>query len=111
MTFVGLTALFMNLSGKLSDKNPVVLMGIITNAYSLGMIIAPLYCVALYEKFNSYNYSLYITAIVVLIGALLLIYAKRIKIVKDNTVQGYHGDYFDAWGIIDDVEAAHGIKE
>ena len=36
---------------------------------------------------------------------------QRIKIVKDNTVQGYHGDYFDAWGIIDDVEAAHGIKE
>ena len=36
---------------------------------------------------------------------------QRIKIVKDNTIQGYHGDYFDAWGIIDDVEAAHGIKE
>ena len=36
---------------------------------------------------------------------------QRIQIVKDNTIQGYHGDYFDAWGIIDDVEAAHGIKE
>lgn len=36
---------------------------------------------------------------------------QRIQILKDNTVQGYHGDYFDAWGIIDDVEAAHGIKE
>lgn len=35
---------------------------------------------------------------------------QRIQIVKDNTIQGYHGDYFDAWGIIDDVEAAHGIK-
>lgn len=83
MTFIGLSALFMNLGGKLSAKNPVALMGILTSAYSLGMIIAPLYCVALYEKFNTYNYSLYITAIVVLIGALLLIYAKKIKIVKE----------------------------
>ena len=83
MTFIGLSALFMNLGAKLSAKNPVALMGILTSAYSLGMIIAPLYCVALYEKFNTYNYSLYITAIVVLIGALLLIYAKKIKIVKE----------------------------
>jgi MFS family permease len=82
-TFIGLSALFMNLVGKLSEKNPVFLMGTITSAYSLGMIIAPLYCVALYEKFNSYEFSLYITALIVLIGVLLLIYAKKIKIVKE----------------------------
>lgn len=82
-TFIGLSALFMNLVGKLSGKNPVFLMGTITSAYSLGMIIAPLYCVALYEKFNSYEFSLYITALIVLVGVLLLIYAKKIKIVKE----------------------------
>lgn len=82
-TFIGLSALFMNLVGKLSEKNPVFLMGTITSAYSLGMIIAPLYCVAFYEKFNSYEFSLYITALIVFIGVLLLIYAKKIKIVKE----------------------------
>jgi hypothetical protein len=35
---------------------------------------------------------------------------QRKRILNDNTVLGYHGEYFDAWGIIDDVEAAHGIK-
>ena len=58
-------------------------MGLITSAYSLGMVIAPLYCVALYEKFNSYDYSLYLTAIIVFIGALSLIYAKKLKIVQE----------------------------
>ena len=36
---------------------------------------------------------------------------QRNKIEKDNTTEGYHGDYYDAYGIIDAVEAAHGIKE
>lgn len=36
---------------------------------------------------------------------------QRIKILKDNTVQSFHGDSFDVWGIIDDIEAAHNIKE
>lgn len=83
VTFIGLVALFMNLGGKLSSKNPVVLMGTITSAYGIEMIIAPLYCVALYEKYYSYTYSLYLTALIVLVGALLLIYAKKINIVKE----------------------------
>jgi MFS family permease len=82
-TFIGLVALFMNLGGKLSEKNPVVLMGIITSAYGIGMILAPLYCVVLFEKFHSYEYSLYVTAFIVFIGALLLILAKSLKITKD----------------------------
>jgi hypothetical protein len=36
---------------------------------------------------------------------------QRAEIVKNNTVEGYHGDYYLAFDIIDDVEAAHGIKE
>jgi MFS family permease len=83
ITFIGLVALFMNLGGKLSGKNPVVLMGTITSAYGIGMIIAPLYCVAFYENFHTYKYSLYLTALIVLVGALLLIYAKKINIVKE----------------------------
>jgi hypothetical protein len=51
-------------------------MGAITSAYGLGQIIAPLYCVALIEQFTTYNYALYLTAIIVAGGILLLTYAK-----------------------------------
>ena len=36
---------------------------------------------------------------------------QRTEIVKFNTVEGYHGNYYLVFDIIDDVEAAHGIKE
>ena len=36
---------------------------------------------------------------------------QRNAIEKANTTEGYHGDYYDAFGIIDDVEAAHGITK
>ncbi|AOW78583.1 MFS transporter permease [Colwellia sp. PAMC 20917] len=75
-TFIGLVALFMNFAGQLSNKNPVFIMGAITSAYGLGQIIAPLYCVALIEQFTTYNYALYLTAIIVAGGIFLLIYAK-----------------------------------
>jgi hypothetical protein len=35
-----------------------------------------LYCVALIEQFTTYNYALYLTAIIVAGGILLLTYAK-----------------------------------
>jgi len=82
-TFVGLVALFMNLGGKLAGHNPVVLMGAITTAYGIGQVMAPLYSVALIEKFGNYNYSLYLTAFIVFIGAMLLVFSKIIGINKE----------------------------
>jgi MFS family permease len=76
-TFIGLVALFMNFGGQLSNKNPVFIMGAITSAYGIGQIIAPLYCVALIKHFNSYDYALYLTAIFVACGILMLFYAKH----------------------------------
>jgi predicted MFS family arabinose efflux permease len=75
-TFIGLVALFMNFAGQLSNKNPVFIMGAITSAYGLGQIIAPLYCVALIKQFNTYNQALYLTAIIVACGIIMLTYAK-----------------------------------
>ena len=74
-TFVGLVALFMNYGGQLAGKNPVFIMGAITSAYGVGQIIAPLYCIAFIEQFNSYNPALYLTAFIVLTGILLLAFA------------------------------------
>ncbi|MFY9074322.1 YbfB/YjiJ family MFS transporter [Malaciobacter mytili] len=76
-TFVGLVALFMNLGGKLSKGNPVVLMGALTTSYGIGQVIAPLYSVVLIEHFGNYNYALYLTAFMVFIGIVLLFIAKK----------------------------------
>lgn len=75
-TFIGLVALFMHLGGKLSPKNPVVLMGAMTTVYGIGQVSAPLYSVALIEKFGDYRAALFVTAAIVFSGVVLLLYAK-----------------------------------
>lgn len=82
-TFIGLVALFMSLGGKLAAHNPVILMGALTTAYGVGQVLAPLYCVALIEKFGNYDYALYLTAFIVSGGVVLLLISKLLKIVKD----------------------------
>jgi MFS family permease len=82
-TFIGLVALFMSLGGKLASHNPVILMGALTTAYGVGQVLAPLYCVALIEKFGNYDYALYLTAFIVSGGVILLLISKLLKIVKD----------------------------
>lgn len=74
-TFIGLVALFMNYAGQLAGKNPVFIMGAITSAYGVGQILAPLYCIAFIEQFNSYSPALYLTALIVLVGVLLLAFS------------------------------------
>lgn len=81
-TFVALVALFMNLGGKLAQKNPVILMGAITTAYGIGQVIAPLYSVAIIETYSSYDYALYLTAAIVFTGVLLLAFAKVFMKIK-----------------------------
>ena len=81
-TFIGLVALFLNLGGQLAGKNPVVLMGAMTAAYGIGQVGAPLYSVALINYFGNYNAALYVTALVVFIGILFLLYAKRLEPIK-----------------------------
>lgn len=75
-TFVGLVALFMNYGGQLAGKNPVFIMGAITAAYGVGQISAPLYSIVFIEQFNSYNPALYLTAFIVFVGILLLVFSK-----------------------------------
>ena len=77
-TFVGLIALFMNLGGKLAGKNPVLLMGALTTAYGIGQVVAPLYTVILTEYSGNYNYALYLTALIVFGGILMLFFANNI---------------------------------
>jgi predicted MFS family arabinose efflux permease len=87
-TFIGLVALFMNFGGQLAGKNPVFIMGLITAAYGIGQVVAPLYCVALIEHFDNYNAALYLTACIVITGILLLRYAKA-NLMTNNHVASH----------------------
>jgi len=78
-TFIAHVALFMHYGGKLAGKNPVILMGSMTAAYGVGQVGAPLYSVALFEKYGNYNASLYVTAGIVSFGIVFLGMAKRSK--------------------------------
>lgn len=86
-TFIGLVALFMNFGGQLAGKNPVFIMGLITAAYGVGQVVAPLYCVALIEQFGNYNGALYVTASIVSFGILLLRYAQRNLMAHNQLAQ------------------------
>ena len=78
-TFIGHVALFMNYGGQLAGKNPVIFMGAMTAAYGIGQVSAPLYCVALIERFGNYDYALFVTAFISFIGIVLLSLAKKYK--------------------------------
>ena len=78
-TFIALVALFMTLGGQISAKNPVILMGAFTTFYGIGQVLAPLYSVQLINSFGNYNTTLYLTAIIVFMGVLSLLYSKRLK--------------------------------
>jgi MFS family permease len=75
-TFIPLVALFINLGGIIAKNNPVVLMGMFTSAYGIGQITAPLYAVYFTELSGNYNHALYLTAFIVFLGVLALIFLK-----------------------------------
>ena len=78
-TFIGHVALFLSYGGKLAGKNPVIFMGAFTAAYGIGQIFAPLYSVSLYEAYGNYNMTLYVTAFIVSLGIVFLLFAKRLE--------------------------------
>jgi len=78
-TFVGLVALFMNLGGKLAGSHPVALMGALTTAYGIGQVAAPLYSVSMISYFGNYTNALYLTALIVFSGVVLLFFGKKFQ--------------------------------
>ena len=69
----------MNYGGQLAGKNPVIFMGAFTACYGIGQVTAPLYSVYLINKYGNYDTTLYVTAAIVFIGVLFLLYAKKLK--------------------------------
>lgn len=85
-TFVGLVALFMNLGGKLAGSNPVILMGALTTAYGVGQVGAPLYSVKLISLFGNYSAALFVTAIIVASGVIVLFLAKKLALKNQENL-------------------------
>jgi len=78
-TFIGHVALFMHYGGKLAGKNPVIFMGSMTVAYSIGQVGAPLYFISLFEKYETYDIGMFVTAFIVSFGIVALLYAKQLS--------------------------------
>jgi hypothetical protein len=55
-------------------------MGTLTTAYGIGQVSAPLYAVTLTEQSGNYNQALYVTAIIVFSGVLMLLATKIFSI-------------------------------
>ena len=70
----------MNLGGKLAGSNPVILMGALTTAYGVGQVGAPLYSVKLISLFGNYSAALFVTAIIVASGVIVLFLAKKLAL-------------------------------
>jgi len=78
-TFIALVALFMNLGGQISAKNPVILMGAFTTFYGIGQVVAPLYSVKLISMHGGYDTTLYLTALIVFVGIIALLFTRRLE--------------------------------
>ena len=79
ITFIALVALFMNLGGQISAQNPVILMGAFTTFYGIGQVVAPLYSVKLISMHGGYDTTLYLTALIVFVGIIALLFTRRLE--------------------------------
>jgi predicted MFS family arabinose efflux permease len=72
-TFIACVSLVLTMAGKFYPSNPAKFMGTMTLAYGAAQIIAPVCTGYLAEAFGNYNLGLYLSAGVVIIGAVFLL--------------------------------------
>lgn len=72
-TFVACVSLVLTMAGQFFPSNPAKFMGKMTLAYGGAQILAPYITGLLAEQLGNYNIGLFLSAFVVLIGALIII--------------------------------------
>ncbi|MFT6956594.1 MAG: putative MFS family arabinose efflux permease [Halieaceae bacterium] len=72
-TFIACVSLVLTMAGKFYPSNPAKFMGTMTLAYGAAQIIAPVCTGYLAEAFGNYNLGLYLSAGIVIIGAVFLL--------------------------------------
>ncbi|MDX2370808.1 MAG: YbfB/YjiJ family MFS transporter [Colwellia sp.] len=72
-TFIACVSLVLTMAGKFYPSNPAKFMGTMTLAFGAAQIIAPVCTGYLAEALGNYNLGLYLSATIMVIGALLLL--------------------------------------
>lgn len=72
-TFIACVSLVLTMAGQFYPSNPAKFMGTMTLAFGAAQIIAPVCTGYLVEAWGNYNLGLYLTASIMVIGALLLL--------------------------------------
>lgn len=85
-TFIACVSLVLTMAGLLFPSNPAKFMGRMTLAYGVAQIIAPLVTGLLVEWFGSYQLGLYLAAIIMGLGVVLLM--RLIGLGEQSTING-----------------------
>jgi predicted MFS family arabinose efflux permease len=85
-TFIACVSLVLTMAGKFYPSNPAKFMGTMTLAYGAAQIIAPVCTGYLAEAFGNYNLGLYLSAGVMIIGAVFLLGLLRIERTQVNSI-------------------------
>lgn len=78
-TFIACVSLVLSMAGKFFPSNPSKFMGKMTLAYGVAQIVAPTWTGILAQSYGNYNLGLYLSAIVMCLGALMLMVLMRIE--------------------------------
>ena len=78
-TFIGMVSLVLTMAGRYYPTRPAKMMGKMTLAYGAAQILAPAITGWLARNTGSYNAGLYLAAVMLLAGTLLLLLLKRVE--------------------------------
>jgi MFS family permease len=81
-TFIACVSLVLTMAGQFYPSNPAKFMGKMTLAYGVAQIIAPVYTGYLAQSQGNYNAGIYLSAFVMMVGALLIF---RLLILENRT--------------------------
>ena len=75
-TFIGIVSLVLTIAGRFYPTRPAKMMGKMTISYGIAQIIAPAITGLLAEGDSSYNNGLYLAAVMMALGSLLMLFLK-----------------------------------
>jgi MFS family permease len=75
-TFIGIVSLVLTMAGRFYPTRPVKMMGKMTISYGIAQIVAPAITGLLAEGDGSYSDGLYLAAIMMVLGSLLMLILK-----------------------------------
>ena len=84
-TFIGMVSLVLTMAGRYYPTRPAKMMGMMTISYGVAQIIGPAITGWLGTKFGSYTGGLYMAALILAVGTLLLLILRTIQKRETNS--------------------------